>query len=90
MKLKAAIIGCGAIGVGGPARAHPDVGAYTHADAYSACPDAELVAVVDRDLTRAQAAARRFDVEAYANVPELLESRPPGVGEPLHAGPHAL
>jgi predicted dehydrogenase len=49
-----------------------------------------MVAVVDRDVTRAQAAAQRFDVGSYTDVRELLSSvRPELVSlctpDPTHA-----
>lgn len=77
MELKAAIIGCGAIGVGEATRPHPDVGAYSHAEAYAACPDVELVAVADRDSARAQIAARSWGAEPYTDLPTLLTTARP-------------
>jgi predicted dehydrogenase len=77
VRLKSAIIGCGAIGVGGAGEAHPDVGVYTHAAAYAACPDTELVAVADLDLDRSRAAARRWGAVAYTDAGELLSTARP-------------
>ena len=57
--LRAAIIGTGAI-------------ANAHAQAIAATPDAELVAVVDRDLTHAQAFAERWGVPAVADSLDAL------------------
>lgn len=57
--LRAAIIGTGAI-------------ANAHAQAIAATPDAELVAVVDRDLTHAQAFAERWGGPAVADSLDAL------------------
>jgi predicted dehydrogenase len=69
--LRAAVLGCGAIGASG-ADTHPDVGVLTHAGAYSACPDTELVAVCDADPRRAQAAAERWSATPYSDPREAL------------------
>jgi predicted dehydrogenase len=74
---RAAVIGCGAIGVGGSEESHPDVGVYTHAAAYAACPDTELVAVADLDPSRAREAADRCDAMAYPDAGALLSSARP-------------
>ena len=92
MTLRAAVIGCGAIGTGGAEPPHADVGVYTHAGAYVACPDTELIAVadVDRALAR-EAAARWRAADAYGAADELLAgARPELVSlctpDPTHAG----
>ncbi|HEX3978507.1 MAG TPA: Gfo/Idh/MocA family oxidoreductase [Solirubrobacteraceae bacterium] len=72
--LRAAIIGCGAIGVGTGETAHADLGVSTHAAAYAACPDTRLVSVADADPRRAAHAAERWPGTAA----------PPGVAELLH------
>lgn len=69
--LRAAVLGCGAIGAG-TAAPHPEVGVFTHAGAYAACPDTELVAVCDADRERAAAAARHWDVAAVHDDPATL------------------
>ncbi len=55
--MRAAVLGCGMIGAG-TGEPHPDVGVMTHAGAYAAHPDTELVAVCDPDPARAAAAPR--------------------------------
>jgi predicted dehydrogenase len=76
--LRAAVVGCGTIGTGGRAPAHPDVGVDTHAGAYFACADTELVGVADLDPPRARAAARRFPgAQAYTAADDLLQAAKP-------------
>lgn len=84
------MLGCGAIGAGGGADPHPDVGVITHAGAYHACADTELVAVCDADPARAEAAARRWGARAYVDVAELLAETQPEIvsvatPDPTHA-----
>jgi predicted dehydrogenase len=75
--LRAAVVGCGAIGAGTGA-AHPDVGVGSHAAAYAACPDTELVAVCDTDLARARACADRWGAPAvHADAGELIAAAAP-------------
>ncbi|MFW5799096.1 MAG: Gfo/Idh/MocA family protein [Planctomycetota bacterium] len=57
--VKVAVIGAGGIGI-------------VHTECVDACPGAELVAVVDADLERAQALAERFDCVAYGSDEQLL------------------
>jgi len=89
--LRAAVIGCGAIGAGGGEPPHADVGVYTHAGAYVACPDTELVAVADTDPGLAREAAARWGAaDAYRSADELLDgARPELVSictpDPTHA-----
>jgi predicted dehydrogenase len=71
--LRAAVLGCGAIGASG-AGTHPAVGVLTHAAAYTACPDTELVAVCDTDPARAQAAAHQWGAEPYTDPAALLRA----------------
>ena len=67
--LRAAIVGTGAI-------------ANAHATALAATPDAELVAVVDRDAAQARAFAKRWgDPAVFGSLEELLAS---GVADVLH------
>jgi predicted dehydrogenase len=84
------VLGCGAIGAGSGAEPHPDVGVITHAGAYAACPETELVAVADADPRRAAEAARRWGARPYRDAAELLaEARPEIVSvatpDPTHA-----
>jgi predicted dehydrogenase len=69
--LRAAVIGCGTIGAGSGAP-HPDLGVATHAAAYGACADTELVAVCDTDRARAEACARRWGGPAVHTDPAAL------------------
>ncbi len=76
--LRAAVLGCGAIGAGGPAPGHLDVGVDTHAGAYVACPDTDLVAVADVDPVRARDAAQRWSAaDAYTAADDLLPAARP-------------
>ncbi len=60
--LRAALIGCGHISV-------------RHLPAWQATPDAELVAVCDLDLARAEERAREFGIaKAYDNVEAMLDA----------------
>jgi predicted dehydrogenase len=73
--LRAAVIGCGAIGGPLPRPSHPDVGVATHVDAYRACPGTELVAACDSDRARAE----RAGVRAYTEVAEMLAAEAPAI-----------
>ena len=75
--MRAAVLGCGAIGAGSGAEPHPDVGVITHAGAYAACAETELVAVCDADRTRAEDVAGRFGARAYTDAAELLQREAP-------------
>ncbi|MHB8216276.1 MAG: Gfo/Idh/MocA family protein [Candidatus Sulfotelmatobacter sp.] len=59
-RLKTAIVGCGKV-------------AGTHALAYQALPNSELVSVCDISGDRAQAFARNLQVNAYTDLAEMLE-----------------
>ncbi len=54
------------------------LGIYSHAQAYAACPDTELVAVCDRDPERAEACRERWGAGGAYSRPEdlLAEARP--------------
>lgn len=88
--MRAAVVGCGAIGAG-PGSQHPDLGVWTHAAAYAACPDTELAIVCDVDAARARAAAERWGApavhtdpaRALAEGPELVSICTPDAS---HAG----
>jgi predicted dehydrogenase len=77
--LRAAVIGCGVIGAGDGAAAHPDIGVTTHAEAYAACPDTGLVAVCDVDHARARRCGARWGARAYADIEALLAAERPEV-----------
>lgn len=62
-KLRAAVLGAGKV-------------AAFHARAYKDCEESELVAVVDRNLSRAKAFAERFDIRAYSSVEEMVQNEP--------------
>ena len=64
--LRFAIIGCGVIGP-------------THAEAIAMQPDAQLVAVADPLLERAEKLAVRYTVAAYSNPAEMLVRERPDV-----------
>ncbi len=89
--LRAAIIGCGAIGseFADDPKLRGDV--YSHAEAYVRCQKTELMAVCDIDAARAQRCARRWSVHAhYLDYRTLLaEQRPEVVSictpDPTHA-----
>ena len=63
MPYRAAVIGCGKIG--SEYADDPRIrDIYTHAGAYTACPDTELVAVCDIDPARAKRCADRWGVRS--------------------------
>ena len=76
--LRAAVLGCGAIGAG-TGTPHADVGVMTHAGAYVACADTELVAVCDADAERAAACAERWGGRAYTDPAALLAEQAPEI-----------
>src|SRR5436305_14972239 len=53
------IVGCGVI-------------AQTHAEAIASLADAQLVAVADTTIEKAENLARRYDVHSYASLPQML------------------
>lgn len=84
--MRAAVIGCGAIGAGSAEPAHPDVGVRSHAGAYAACPDTDLVAACDAD----RSAAAALGVPAYTDPERLLaETEPELVSVATPDGTHA-
>ena len=84
--MRAAVLGCGAIGAGSGHPTHPDVGVLSHAGAYAACPDTDLVAACDADLEAASA----LGVPAYTDPRKLLaEAKPELVSVATPDGTHA-
>lgn len=79
MAYKAAVIGCGKIG--SDFADDPFVkGVYTHAGAYEACADTELVAVCDIDADRARRCAGRWQgATAYSDIGELMTQHRPDI-----------
>ena len=76
MAHRAIVIGCGRIGAGFHWPKHPYV--YTHADAYFAMKKhVELVAFVEPDPERADAAAKKYQLHVYDDLVDAL-----GVEEP--------
>jgi predicted dehydrogenase len=77
---RAAVVGCGRIGstlADDPLLAG-DV--MTHAEAYSVCPDTELVAIVDTDATARQKCLTRWKVAgAYDSVASMMISAKPEI-----------
>lgn len=78
MPYRVALIGCGMIGSGfadDPLMAD-DI--FTHAEAYTRCPDTTLVALCDTDAERLRRCGKRWGVGAlYGDVSELLERERP-------------
>ncbi len=77
MKLKAAIIGCGMIG--SEFSDDPLIkGIYTHAGAWRACKEIDLIAVCDADPVRAKRCAERWGVVRwYTDVRAMFEQERP-------------
>jgi predicted dehydrogenase len=74
--LRAAVIGCGRIGA---TFSSPDPAAIlSHVSACTASPLTELVAVCDRETTKAKSTAHRWQIPGcYQNVTDLLEAVQP-------------
>ncbi len=79
MVYRAALIGCGKIG--SEFDDHPRVaGVYSHAGAYAACAQTELIAVCDLDAARLERCATRENVAArFANHQQLLAETAPQI-----------
>ena len=75
MRLRTALIGCGKVGT-------------THADALTALPGSELVAVCDRTTDGANAFASRYGVQAFTDVATMV--REAGVQAVSVCTPHPL
>lgn len=78
-RYRAAVVGCGRIGVTmeeDPKRVSP----ATHAAAYRSCPDTELAAVVDVDAERVAHARIRFPgVQGFTSVEAMLDAIRPDI-----------
>ncbi|MBU1055049.1 MAG: Gfo/Idh/MocA family oxidoreductase [Proteobacteria bacterium] len=70
----AAIIGCGRIGSGFDSTESENI--LTHAKAYTLNPKIELIAVMDADLDKANAAGIKWECESFDNIDILLEKNP--------------
>ncbi len=78
-KIKTALIGCGKV-------------AHYHARALAALPQSDFVAVYGRDLARAEAFARQYQVAAYNDVSQMVKESGAGAvvvctPHPAHAAP---
>ena len=76
MRYTAALIGCGKIGslFADDPLMKGDV--FSHAEAYTVCPDTELIAVVDTDRAAVDKCGDRWHVaNRYSSVEELLENQ---------------
>lgn len=60
MKLRTAIIGCGKVG-------------HFHANAYKKSENSTFCAVFDRDIHRAKAFAKQYNVRAYDNILQMIK-----------------
>lgn len=80
MRYTAALIGCGKIGslFADDPLMKGDV--FSHAEAYSVCPDTELVAVVDTDESARTKCGDRWKVDKrYGTVAELMQQVTPDI-----------
>src|SRR5688572_28809713 len=79
MVYSAALIGCG--NIGSQYADDPLIkGVYTHAGAYVACPDTELVAVCDMDVVKAKACAEKWAIpSAYTDISSMLREQRPQI-----------
>ena len=76
----AALVGCGKIGslFADDPLMRGDI--FSHAEAYSACPDTHLVAIVDSDPDALQTCGDRWNVSArFSSVAEMLASMSPDI-----------
>lgn len=79
MAYRAAIAGCGLIG-----SEFSDTtrlpGIWSHAAAYAACPDTELVAVCDQDATKLDRCGERWNVASrYRDFAQMLDAQRPEI-----------
>lgn len=78
-KIKAVVIGCGRIGAQEELYS-ADIQPATHAGAFAANSDIDLVALVDNDRTKLAAAGKRFQgVELYADAEKALTEHKPDI-----------
>ena len=79
MVYRSAVIGCGKIGSG--FADDPKVKSiYTHAGAYTSCPDTILVGVCSRDPGKAERCGRRWNVPGrYTDARTLLVEQQPEI-----------
>jgi len=80
MPYTAALIGCGKIGslFADDPLMRGDV--FSHAEAYSVCPDTELIAVADSDEAARKKCAERWTIkQSYSTVAELMENARPDI-----------
>ena len=80
MTYTAALIGCGKIGslFADDPLMRGDI--FSHAEAYSACPDTDLVAVVDTDAQALAKCGERWSVKnQFTTVPELMSRVKPDI-----------
>lgn len=76
---RAAIIGCGKIGSEFSDLSRQE-GIFTHADAYQACQNTELVALCDVDLRKLKKCGKKRGIRAlYNNPEELLSEQKPDI-----------
>lgn len=79
MVYRAALIGCGKIGSEFDDQPRTE-GVYSHAGAYHACPDTNLVAVCDTNADKLQRCARKWEVEkAYQDASAMLAEISPDI-----------
>ncbi len=79
MVYRAAIAGCGLIGSEFSDTASLP-GVWSHAAAYAACPDTELVAICDRDEARLDRCGERWNVAArYRDFAQMLDAERPEI-----------
>ena len=76
-KYRAAVIGCGQIGAGYDDGDSESV--LNHARAYDSHSSMSLVAVMDKDPSRARFIAERYDSKPYDNFEELLKEQSPDI-----------
>ena len=80
MAYRVALIGCGKIGSGFADDPLMKGNVYTHADAYTRCPDTELVAVCDSDPSRLARCGERWSIAArYTSAVALIETEMPDI-----------
>mgnify|MGYP003109454437 CR=1 FL=1 len=80
MQYKAAIIGCGRIGCGFDDTKHlRDNWSYTHAGAYAAVPQTDLVGLCDLDIKKANQYSLQYNATAYDDHMKMLREQRPDI-----------